>query len=285
MYTEPLFAASRSAYADAKVVILGMPLEKSVSFRGGCRFAPDAIRTASRNLEWYSFRYDTDLADALICDMGDLDVNLPITDLKMLVNGAIEDILRDGKLPIVMGGEHTVSSFIVPATGVDTVIIFDAHPDLRDSYGGDEYAHACTSRRIVEAVGAENVAIIGVRSGSKEEFEYAKDEKILVHSSEDLSSQGPDKIIDDLKSWVGDDKIYISIDMDVLDPSFAPAVSNPEPYGISPFCIREFIHKFAGQTVGFDIVEITPTYDHGITAIMGAKFIIEFIHSYLSGDI
>ena len=115
--------------------------------------------------------------------------------------------------------------------------------------------------------------------------EYAKDEKILVHSSEDLSSQGPDKIIDDLKSWVGDDKIYISIDMDVLDPSFAPAVSNPEPYGISPSCIREFIHKFAGQTVGFDIVEITPTYDHGITAIMGAKFIIEFIHSYLSGDI
>jgi len=285
MYTKPLFAASQSTYADAKVAILGIPLERSASFRGGCRFAPDAIRTASRSLEWYSYRYDTDLADTSICDMGDLEVNLPIKDLESVVHAAIGDIVRDGKLPIVMGGEHTLSAFTVPATGADTVIIFDAHLDLRDSYGGDKYAHACTSRRIVEALGAKNVAIIGYRSGSKEEYDYILESSLPGYSVEEILSSGVDGIMEEVTSTLGGDKIYISIDMDILDPSFAPAVSNPEPYGVLPSVISNFIHKFAGQTVGFDIVEITPSFDHGITAIMGAKFIMEFIHSYVSGGI
>lgn len=281
MYIKPYFSPAQSNYEDARVVILGIPLERSTSFRGGCKFAPGAIRGASRSLEWYSYRYDQDLADIQICDLGDLDVNLPITDLKMLINGAIEDILRDGKLPVMIGGEHTISALTVPPTGADAAIIFDAHLDLKNTYGGDEYAHGSVTRRIVEEIGCKNVAIIGTRSGSSEEFEYAKAEEILVYSSEDLSSQGLDEVMDDLKSWIGGDKIYISIDMDVIDPSFAPAVSNPEPYGISPFCMREFILKLADCTVGFDIVEVTPFFDQGITAILGAKFIIEFIHSYV----
>ena len=283
MYIKPFFAASQSEYEDAKIVLLGMPLEKGVTFRGGCRFAPAAIRSASRSLEWYSHLHGTDLSDFAICDMGDLDVNLPISDLKMLVKGAIEDIQRDGKLPITIGGEHTITALTVPPTRADTAIIFDAHLDLKSAYGGDKYAHACVTRRIVEEIGCENVAVIGVRSGSKEEFEYAKDREILFYTSDEILSRGIDDVLNDVRSNLAGTKTYISIDMDVIDPSFAPAVSNPEPYGISPLIMRDFILELADTAVGFDIVEIAPPYDHGVTAVLGAKFITDFIHSYVSG--
>ncbi|OFV65674.1 MAG: agmatinase [Candidatus Syntrophoarchaeum butanivorans] len=281
MYIKPLFAPARSEYEEADVVILGVPLERSVSFRTGCRFAPGAIREASRGLEWYSYQHDLDLADVPICDMGDLDTNMPLNDLKRVLGGVIGDILRDGKLPVVIGGEHTISTLTVPSTGVDAAIILDAHLDLRDTYGGDRNSHATVSRRIAEVLGSENLVILGVRSGSKEEFEYAESEGVLYYTSVDLQS-GVKEVIGELRSRLGE-RIYISLDMDVLDPSYAPAVSNPEPYGITPSLVRELILKLADRVAGFDIVEIAPPYDRGLTALLGARFIIDLIHSYMGG--
>ena len=140
---------------------------------------------------------------------------------------------------------------------------------------GAKHSHACVSRRVVESVGKENIILIGIRSGAKEEYEFAEENGILYYSADRLNSEGLDGVMrtfGKLKS-----NIYLSIDVDALDPAYAPAVSTPEPFGLTPLQVRAIIQKVAQKAVAMDVMEITPHYDHGITAILGAKLVREFI--------
>lgn len=274
-----LFADANSDYKKGEYVICGVPFDGTSSFRLGSRLAPQEIRAASYNFETYSRFFDIDLTDIRIYDAGDLEVAAGIDDTLELVSVHAEKYVMDGKIPIMLGGEHSLTYPFVNACKQKYpdigFVVLDAHMDLREEYNGEKNSHACISRHIIEDI-TEKYASVGVRSGTREEYGYASENNIRVFSAEDVSSNGIKSVIEDiLKDIRG--PIYLSVDMDAIDPAYAPALGTPEPYGITPHDVREVISCLAPEIVGFDLVEISPQYDSGGTALLGAKLVRDFI--------
>jgi len=142
-----------------------------------------------------------------------------------------------------------------------------------------KYNHACVSRHILEEV-TENYVSIGIRSGPKEEWDYAKENNVRYYTPEDVTEKGIKVLTEEIKEYLNCENIYISLDMDALDPAFAPGLGTPEPFGLSSLQVRDIIRKLAPIARGFDVVEISPEYDNGQTAILGAKYIREFIAAH-----
>ena len=274
-----LFADANSDYNKARYVICGVPFDGTSSFRTGSRLAPQEMRAASYNFETYSSFFDIDLTDVQIHDAGDLEVASTIDQTLELISVTAEKYIRDGKIPIMLGGEHSLTLPFVnacknkyPDLGF---VVLDAHMDLRQEYNGEKNSHACISRHIIENV-TQKYASVGIRSGNKEEYDYVNENKIKVFSAEDVFSNGIESVIDDiLKEIKG--PIYLSVDMDAIDPAYAPALGTPEPYGLTPRDVRAVISCLAPKIVGFDLVEIAPEYDSGGTSILGAKLVRDFI--------
>lgn len=287
MFRERVFADAASSYEDAGFVIFGVPFDATSSFRYGSREAPDAMRKASYNFETYNDFFNIDLTDLYIHDLGDLDLDIHTGDMLHAVYDVAAMILRDGKVPIALGGEHTLTYGCVRAF-TETfdnspsdfgVIVLDAHLDLRDEYLGVGQSHACVSRNIIDNL-TDNCVLIGVRSGSAEEYAHAKESGISWHSADKVNDAGIESVIRealDALSGRGCERIYLSIDTDVIDPAYAPGVGNPEPFGLSPRDVRAAIRLAAPYTCGFDIVEVNPGYDRGESAMLGARLVREFI--------
>jgi len=274
-----LFADANSDYKTARYVICGVPFDGTSSFRTGSRLAPQEIRAASYNFETYSSFFDMDLADVKIHDAGDLKVAATIDETLEVISVTAEKYIRDRKLPIMLGGEHSLTFPFVnacknkyPDLGF---VVLDAHMDLRQEYNGEKNSHACISRHILENV-TQKYASVGIRSGNREEYDYVNENNIKVFSSEDVFSNGIESVIDDIRKEIKG-PIYLSVDMDVIDPAYAPALGTPEPYGLTPRDVREVISGLAPKIVGFDLVEIAPEYDSGGTALLGAKLVRDFI--------
>lgn len=280
LYTSlPLFGGIQSSIEEAKYVVLGVPLDITSTFRSGSRFAPEAVREASLNIETYDLRTNMDLEDFSIHDLGNLHVNPRIETSLDRLHKVAEELIEDGKIPIFIGGEHTITLGTTRGSGSDVAtIVFDAHLDLRNEYLDQKVSHATFLRRVSEEINSENILGLGARAVCKEELEYAKKENIDFFTTQQILRE-KEKIDDRLSEFLDDKKrIYLSIDMDVLDPSFAPAVQNPEPNGLSYRCLLDILQGICDQRmVAFDLVEITPSYDHGITAILAAKIIFEII--------
>ena len=287
MFRERVFADAASSYEDADFVIFGVPFDATSSFRYGSSEAPDVIRKASYNFETYNDFFDVDLIDLCVHDLGDLDLDTHTGDMLHAVYDVAARILRDGKVPIALGGEHTLTYGCVKAFTEDFdnstpdfgVIVLDAHLDLRDEYLGARQSHACVSRNIIDDL-TDNCVLIGVRSGSAEEYAHAKERGILWHSADTVDDAGIESVIRealDALSGRGCERIYLSIDTDVIDPAYAPGVGNPEPFGLSPRDVRAAIRLAAQYTCGFDIVEVNPGYDRGESAMLGARLVREFI--------
>ncbi|MDD2665377.1 MAG: agmatinase [Methanocellales archaeon] len=272
-----LFADANSEYADADFVIFGVPFDKTSCFRKGSKRASSAIREASYNFETYDPHYDVDLCDVAFCDLGDIDGSVSVDEMLKTTRNVVEGILNDGKIPIMMGGEHSLTYPCIQAFHDIGTVVLDAHLDLRDEYEGCKHSHACVSRRIIEVVGAMNYVSIGIRSGAKEEYDFAKENDIHFYTMEQIRSEGIAQIVRDAIEYLNTDQIYLSIDADVIDPAYAPAVGNPEPFGMNPIDIKYVLQSLAPYASGFDLVEISPEYDHGQTALLGAKLIREFI--------
>ncbi len=268
MHIDSHFSLSNSDLEDADFVVFGIPYDKSQSFIPGSRFAPNAVRVASWNLESYSSIFDFDLDFVKVCDAG--NVNVDGDFVTVLKN--VEDFLSNLKgLPIAIGGEHTVSYAVVKPLKRDfCYLVVDAHLDLRDSFDNDPFNHACTCRRISEL--GLDIVYLGVRSYTREELEYARDMNFKVFKPFDLKF---DEVRDVLDTY---DKIYLSIDFDGFDPSFAPGVSTPEPFGLNPWMIVEIFREFSDRIVGMDLVEIVPDRSY-VTPMLGARLIFEFIAS------
>ncbi|MEM2934157.1 MAG: agmatinase [Halobacteria archaeon] len=276
MLIKPFFADANANYEAADFVIYGAPFDGTSSFRAGARNAPAEVRRASYNFETYMHEYKLDLESVKICDLGDLEVSSSVDETLELVQKCTQRIANDNKIPIMLGGEHSLSYACIKSFKQIAAIIFDAHLDLRKRYLGVKFSHACVSHHIVKYVGRENYVAIGIRSGTKEEYNFA-DKNLRYYSAEQISASGIENIIKEVLEYLKPENIYLSIDFDVLDPAFAPAVSTPEPFGLSSRELRRAIRMLAPRAVGFDIVEIAPDYDRGETALLGAKLVREFI--------
>jgi len=277
LFIKPTFADANAGYEDAKFVIFGVPFDGTSCFRPGSRWAPLAIKKASYNFELYHPRYDIDLCDVPFCDLGDIEVSVSVDETLADVQSETKRIIDDGKTPIMIGGEHSLTYACVRAFGDVSVIVLDAHLDLRDEYAGSRLGHACVSRRILETTGVENYISIGIRSGAREEYDFARQNGVRFYGAEQVQSDGIINIVRDATKHLTTGKIYLSIDMDVIDPAYAPAVGTPEPFGLTPADVRYIIQEIAPRVAGFDLVEISPDYDNGQTSLLGAKLIREFI--------
>ena len=276
---ELFFADADSGYEKARYVICGVPFDGTSSFRLGSRLAPDEMRKASYNFESYNSFFDIDLSDVCIHDAGNLDVAENIDGTLSLISANAEKFAGDGKIPVMLGGEHSLSYPFVracknkyPDLGF---VVLDAHMDLRDEFHGEKNSHACISKHIIDDLTKKYVSI-GIRSGTCEEYEYVRENKIKMYSAEDVYSRGIEQIISEFREYIRG-PVYLSVDMDAIDPAYAPALGTPEPYGITPRDVRTVISCLAPYIVGFDLVEIAPAYDSGNTAVLGAKLVRDFI--------
>lgn len=262
----------------ADYVVIGLPFDSTASFRPGSRDGPDAIRFASFNFESYDRYYDVDLTDLKICDLGNMDLGSdPACALETIKEGFF--MLPKMAVPIFLGGEHSITPPIVESLseGEIGVLVLDAHLDLRDEYGGTRFSHACTSRRILEVGGVKTYASIGIRSGSMEEFSFAAENDISYFTCREVREKGIDLVLDYALKRLECERLYLSIDLDALDPSFAPAVGNPEPFGLTSWDVKRVIERVAPKVIGFDINELAPIYDRGETALLAARLTREFI--------
>jgi agmatinase len=270
-FTSRAFLAAESSYAESITVIIGCPLDITSSFRPGTRFAPLAIRDCSWGLETYSPRLDSDLEDLKICDVGDL--SLPQGDLDGalgMIQGYLATVVKDRKFPVLLGGEHLISLSAVSALSKHhqnlAVIQLDAHADFRQDYLGDRLSHATVMRRIADIVGGENIFQLGIRSGTREEMRAVRKTGSIADVQEALHR-------------AAGRPVYLTVDLDVLDPAVAPGVGAPEPGGLTfDECISLIAELGSLDVKGFDVVELCPPYDPTQqSAMAAAKLIRELI--------
>jgi len=273
------FADAESNFDKADFVIFGVPYDKTSSFRPGAKLGPKKIREASWNFETFNIQTGFDLKDIAFHDYGDLDIENDTPELMVKkVKEFASKILSKNKIPIAIGGEHSITSGIIKAFPKDTAVLsLDAHIDFRDEYENNKYNHACVIRRIADHVDIKNIAVFGIRSAEKEEFLQAQKKGLFFIDSFKIKKEGLDVALEKTKKFLKDKNLYLTLDIDVIDPAFAPGTSTPEPFGLSPIEITEIIKSFSSQIIGLDIVEVCPPYDNGETALLSAKFIRRFI--------
>lgn len=270
-----VFSGKSTPYKDAVYVVIGVPYDRTSTYRSGSRFAPSAIREASANIETFSMRAAVDVEDLKICDAGDMNVTDDPAETIERIRLLVHQVAADGKIPVILGGEHTVSLGGVRALVGTDVVSFDAHMDLRDEYNGDRLSHASVMRRISEHVGLDRIVQIGTRAVCKEELEFSK--RISYISAIDLHRNTVERSLDVLRKILdGRQDLYVTVDMDVLDPAYAPAVGNPEPDGLSPNILLSLLQEVCKKNVmAIDLAEVTPHYDSGATAVQAAKVLFE----------
>jgi len=276
----PIFSGFQKTFEEAEYVVLGVPFDATSTFRVGARFAPLAIREAIANIESYSFRSGVDARDLKVHDMGDLQVSGEVKETLKRLELVTKELLEAKKLPVFMGGEHTITLGAMRSVGGNAVVVsFDAHLDLRDEFMGLTMSHATWMRRLREQVRPKEILEVGTRAIDKDELDYAKKFNIPFFTVSQIMEDGVEKTTEKIRELLASqEKIYLTIDMDVLDPSFAPGVQNPEPDGLS---MHVFLDLLGGvcdrRVVAFDLVEVAPHYDMGVTAIQAAKTIFEVL--------
>ncbi|RLG76795.1 MAG: agmatinase [Thermoprotei archaeon] len=270
---------------ETPFTVLGAPLDTTSSYRPGTRFAPLRIRVASQSLETYSLLSHIDVEKIGFHDIGDVvvvqgDARKSLSNVETVVRSLLE---KNRRL-FVIGGEHTIS--VGTFRALERVhrnrkvlyLVFDAHADLRENFMGLELCHATVARRIAEISGPENIMLVGVRALSEEEVLFMKRNEISVITSFDFEKMGIKEVMYRLMKKVSEyDVVHLSIDMDVLDPGYAPGVTTPEPLGLTPLQLLHVLSKVVDENTWLvDIVEIAPAYDPSeSTVFLGAKLILE----------
>ena len=278
-----VFSGMQKTFEEAKYVVVGVPFDATSSYRTGARFGPNAIRQASLNIETYSFRSGVDVEDLAIYDAGDLHVSPDTAKTVDMTKLVVEDIVAAGKVPVVLGGEHTITLGIAKAFGEKAaktaVVSFDAHLDLRSEFLGSSLSHTTFMQLINEEVKPAKIVEVGTRSVCSEELAYAKKAGIEFFTSQQIIKDGSEHVAELLKANLSCyDNLYLTVDMDVLDPAFVPAVQNPEPEGINTTQLLDLVLAQCGKRViGFDLSEVAPIYDQGVSAIVAAKIIFEVL--------
>ncbi|MCP1715888.1 agmatinase [Methanocalculus alkaliphilus] len=272
-FSNSLFADAEASYDEAAYVIFGVPYDATTSFKAGTRAAPNAIRALSYNFEPYMPMYDLELTDIPFVDLGDLYPECDPEEVAGQVADTVSMILGDGKCPVMLGGEHSITIGAVRAARPAWYVVCDAHLDFQDEYRGSRYNHDCVTAR-VEELGLQGIIIIGGRSGSREEFQRARSHHLFT--ADQVHDEGIDSIIRRIRELIGEESLYLSIDADAIDSCLTPGLGTPDPFGMTPRDVRSVIRALAPQAVGFDYVEVLPD-DQGQTAAVAAHMIREFI--------
>lgn len=265
------FPGANADRHDAAYAVVGAPLDVSTSFRPGARFGPDRIRTFATAFDEYDRR--TDLAfPEFVMDDGDVEPWSDVVDYLDFLEGVLTDHYTSDRLPLLLGGEHTVTVAGVRATDPDVYVSFDAHLDLYESYAGNEYSHATVTRHALDVV--DEAILLGVRTGSEAEWDRATKSDVTVVPPEEVSAWNPDFERD----------VYLSIDIDVVDPAFAPGTGTPEPFGLQPREVLSSLRAVASDVVGFDVVEVNDR-DDGQAAALGGKILQQFVFAHASSAV
>jgi agmatinase len=269
------FLGADTPYQTSKFVVLGVPFDLTTTFRPGARSAPTAIREASYHSESYMLEHGLDLTEVSIHDMGNLPDYATVDEMMTGVRQATKDAVAESKFPLLLGGEHTISIPAIEAFDDIGVILIDAHLNYNDVGVGQRYCHDTVAKRAAEHVGRDNVLVFGVRSISKEEHSEGNLPEYIDSST--IVQEGVEKAFKRALNIIKKDKIYMSLDVDGLDPAYAPAASTVEPFGLSSFDVKKCINMLGSRLVGFDVVEISPPYDKGNTASLGARMAQEAV--------
>ncbi|MGB9675587.1 MAG: agmatinase [Candidatus Bathyarchaeales archaeon] len=278
-----VFSGFQKSFEEAEYVVFGVPFDVTSTYRTGARFGPAAIRQASLNIETYSFRAGVDVEDLRIHDLGDLHVSADTKETLKRTTEVAAEIFDAGKVPVAIGGEHTITFGVFAGLGGKAqkmaLVSFDAHLDLRNEFMGLKLSHTTFMRRINEELKPAQIFEVGTRAVCKEELAYARKAKIEFFTAQQIRSEGAQAIAEKLREKLAEFKgVYLSVDMDVLDPAYAPAVQNPEPDGIEMHALLDVLGGICDKrVVGFDVVEVAPNYDQGVSAIQAAKVIFEML--------
>lgn len=252
--------------------VFGVPYDSTTSYKPGCRFGPNALREAFMKIEVYDPELDVDAEKLPLQDLGNLQPSSAPESLVDSITKVTEEILQEGYVPGVLGGEHTITYGTFSAVPEGTLLlVFDAHFDLRSELYGWSLGHATFLRKLADKVGFERIIHIGARSASREEWRLVRSEKMKTILSKDI---GKSKYMDELRYLMtAATKLYVSVDLDVLDPAYMPGVGNPEPGGITSKELLNMLLALRGKDiVGFDVVELNPMVDpYGISSAVAAK--------------
>jgi len=265
-----------SIESDNKLGIIGAPFDGTSAYKTGSRFGPGAVREASYNFERYNLVLDKKL-DVPLFDFGDIEIvqgNFKSTC--SIIQSTVSELLDDDIVPVTIGGEHIVTYGVLKSFDIQntTFIHFDAHMDLRDDYMGEKYSHATAIRRVYD-LNPYKMIQIGIRSCSEKEKAFADENEITYFTAHEVYKD-INNIKESIKNIEG--PLYVSLDIDVLDPAYAPSVSTPSPCGLTPFQLESFINCLKGkEVIGFDLVEVCSTEFGDITSINGSKAIYDFL--------
>ncbi|SFB85554.1 agmatinase [Halobiforma haloterrestris] len=256
---------------DPNFVVVGAPLDATTTFQPGTRFGPRRVRTFAETFDDYDRRTDQYFSDLGVADHGDVRAWDDVPDYLEWLEGSLRDIVWDDAVPLLLGGEHTVSLAGVRAVEPEVFVCLDAHLDLRDDYDGNDLSHACVTRRILEEESVEEAIVLGARTGSEAEWDRADADDVTVVPPEDV---GDFTFGDRLEGR----EVYLSVDIDGADPAYAPGTGTMEPFGLEPREMRDVVREVAPRATGFDVVEVNDR-DEGQAASLAGKLLREYVYA------
>ncbi|NUC70726.1 agmatinase [Haloterrigena sp. SYSU A558-1] len=259
----------------ANFVVVGAPLDVSTTFQPGTRFGPRRIRSFAEPFDDYDHRTDQYFSELGVEDHGDIRAWDNAKEYLEYLEGTLRGVVWDDAVPLLLGGEHTVSLAGVRAVEPEAVVVLDAHLDLYEAYDGNELSHASVTRRILEEPAVEDVFVLGARTGSEAEWERARAPDVTVVPPEDVADWP-------LADRLDGRDVYLSVDIDAADPAYAPATGTREPFGLESRELRDVVRAVAPQASGFDVVEVNDR-DEGQTAALAGKLVREFAFARADG--
>ncbi|MFB6096452.1 MAG: arginase family protein [Haloferacaceae archaeon] len=281
-----MFPGARAERSAASYAVVGAPLDATTTFQPGTRFGPERIRRFARSFDDYDHRTGQSFSELGVHDADDVRAWDDVPEYLQYLAGTVRDVVWADAVPLLLGGEHTVSAAGVRAVDPDVFVCLDAHLDLRDAYDGNPWSHACVTRRILDgdpgADGdsapadapptADRVVVLGARTGAPAEWDRAARDDVTVVPPEDVGDWEPD---------FADESVYLSVDVDAADPSVAPGTGTMEPFGLAAREMRDVVRAVAPHAAGFDVVEVNDR-DDGQAAALAGKLLREFVFAHAS---
>jgi len=264
-----MFPGAAADRDEAEYAVIGAPLDVSTTFQPGARFGPREVRHVARSFSDYDQHTGQRFTDMAVYDHGDIRPGDDAAEYLDFLRGTLWEYSDDSVVPLVVGGEHTVTVGGVRGIDPDVYICLDAHLDLRESYAGNPLSHATVTHHVLDV--ADRVVVLGARSGAKKGWERAE--------TDDRITAVPPEEVPDWEPTLDGERAYLSVDIDAADPGFAPGTGTLEPFGLEPETMRSVVRDVAPACAGFDVVEVNDR-DDGQAAALGAKLLREFVFAH-----
>jgi agmatinase len=268
-----MFPGAGADRAEAAYAVVGAPLDASTTFQPGTRFGPREVRHAATSFSDYDQHAGTRFTDLGVHDHGDVGPGSDVAEYLEFLSGVLAEYRREGTVPLLLGGEHTVTVAALRALSPDVYVCLDAHLDLRESYAGDPLSHATVTHHALAIV--DEVVVLGARSGSEAGWQRAE--------TDDAITVVPPAKVDAWEPAFGDRDVYLSVDVDAADPGFVPGTGTPEPFGLAPQTMHGVVRAVAPASVGADVVEVNDR-DDGQAATLAAKLLRAFVFAHANGQ-